>query len=67
MLENKRLHVARSTFRVSREFISYIQVSINVFLEMRQPSLCIEEMHTAFFYFIYSTKTDEKLYNNHIN
>jgi hypothetical protein len=29
--------------------------------------LCIEEMHTALFYFIYSIKTDEKPYNNHTN
>jgi hypothetical protein len=34
---------------------------------MGQPSLCIKKMHTIFFYFIYSTKTDKKLYNNYTN
>jgi hypothetical protein len=27
---------------------------------MGQPSLCIEKIHIVFFYFIYSTKTEEK-------
>jgi hypothetical protein len=31
------------------------------------PSLCIKEMHTICFYFIYSTKTCQRPYNDHTN
>jgi hypothetical protein len=37
------------------------------FLKWGSPGLCIEEMHTTIFYFIYSTKTGAKPYNNHTN
>jgi hypothetical protein len=40
---------------------------ILIFSKWGSPSLCIKEMHTAFSYFIYSTKTGKKPYNNHIN
>jgi hypothetical protein len=37
------------------------------FFKMGSPSICIEEMYTACIYFIYSTKTGQRPYNDHIS
>jgi hypothetical protein len=47
--------------------IIYCPLHPKVFSEMGSPGLYIQEMHTAFFYFIYLTKTDKNPYNNHTN
>jgi hypothetical protein len=45
--------------------VDQLSCTLEFFSKWGSPSPCIEEMHTACFYFIYSTKTGQRPYNDH--